>query len=87
MTLEDLETKSDELKGFQHLSSREKIGANIIESIVQKKVQTVLDPTFLLTKQEWEDRFCSPKKERFVLFYSLNGIKIQMNCLMHQMST
>lgn len=76
MTLEDLEKKSDELKGFQHLSSREKIGANIIESIVQKKVQTVLDPTFLLTKQEWEDRFCSPKKERFVLFYSLNGIKM-----------
>lgn len=41
------------LKGFQFLSAREKRGAEILEEISGCHVQTVLDPTLLLSHNDW----------------------------------
>lgn len=42
-----------ELEKFRHLSVREDVGARYVESLVNQKVATVLDPTFLITAGEW----------------------------------
>lgn len=43
----------DHLAQFSHLSSREKQGAAVLEKISGKPVSAVLDPTLLLTMEEW----------------------------------
>ena len=42
------------LSDFNHLSTREATGKKIIENLTSQKVEVVLDPTLLLTKQQWE---------------------------------
>lgn len=43
------------LKGFEHLSVREKQGAKIIKELTGQDAKVVLDPTLLLTAAEWDD--------------------------------
>lgn len=43
------------LSRFDHISVREEQGKKIVEGLVDKKVEVVLDPTYLLTKAEWEE--------------------------------
>ena len=38
---------------FNHLSTREKQGSQIISQLINRAVETVLDPTLLLTGEEW----------------------------------
>lgn len=42
------------LEDFKHLSVREETGKKIIEHLISKKTDVVLDPTLLLTKYQWE---------------------------------
>lgn len=42
-----------ELEKFRHLSVREDVGARYVAELVNRHVETVLDPTFLITPQEW----------------------------------
>ncbi|MCL2003777.1 MAG: polysaccharide pyruvyl transferase family protein [Oscillospiraceae bacterium] len=48
---------ADELRGlvrdFSHLSAREAAGAEILEKVSGRGVPVVLDPTLLLTREEW----------------------------------
>lgn len=41
------------LSRFDHLSLREEKGAELVKKLTGKNVTTVLDPTFLLSEQEW----------------------------------
>lgn len=42
-----------ELEKFDHLSVREEVGVRYVESLVNRKVETVLDPTFLIPQEDW----------------------------------
>ena len=42
------------LKGIDYLSVRELTGAKIIEKLIHRKAQLVIDPTFLVDKKQWE---------------------------------
>lgn len=42
------------LIGMRSISVRERQGAKLIEQLIGEKVQVVLDPTLLLTKEEWQ---------------------------------
>lgn len=60
------------LSDLDYLSCREANGAQLLEKILGKDVQTVLDPTLLLTKDEWEsivDK--NHKNEKYILTYFL----------------
>lgn len=64
---------------FKYISVREKAGANLISNLLNKSVETVLDPTFLLTKEEWEkqatlDDICTPST-KYALVYMLGRNK------------
>ena len=61
------------LERFDSLSVREKMGADIIGSIVGRKVPAVLDPTLLLERKDWE-RLVLPRTlciEDYLLCYFL----------------
>lgn len=58
------------IQNFSFLSTREKAGSEIIARISGEKVETVLDPTFLLSQREW-NQMCSTRliKTPYVLMY------------------
>lgn len=65
------------IKGIDYLSTRERDGSNIIQEMIQdKSVSTVLDPTLLSGKKEW-DAMCSKQiiKEPYILCYMLGKTK------------
>lgn len=79
-----LETLSEEqkkryfklLKDFHSISVRETSSINILKSIGLNGVTSVLDPVFLLDKQEWADLAETTNyKERYVLVYGFNRQK------------
>lgn len=45
---------SELLKDFSHISVRENDGKVLLESFIQKKIEVSLDPTLLLTANEWQ---------------------------------
>jgi len=44
-----------ELNQFAHLSVREKVGVNYVESLTKRRPEIVLDPTFLISDKEWSE--------------------------------
>ena len=43
------------LNRYKYISVREKQGISIIQNLIDKKVEHVLDPTLLVTKKEWHE--------------------------------
>lgn len=62
---------------FDHLSVREKAGANIIGKLCKKKAQVVLDPTLLLDMNSWtniidaSDTECLQLNNKYIVCYFL----------------
>lgn len=71
---EKREVYAKNLSQFKELSVREKRGAEIIKELTGRDAQVVLDPTMLLTSEQWskvEKKYkFSPKKE-YAFVYSL----------------
>lgn len=64
------------LNDFDHISVREQDGARIIEKLLDKDVEIVLDPTLLLSREEWLSVSKSTEKnEKYILIYSLSDTK------------
>ena len=63
------------LERFAHLSVRENRGKVLLKSVVDRDVETVADPTLLLTKQDWNllltNNNSSEKKRSYILCYFL----------------
>lgn len=72
-TYDDLITKKDYLKRFNAISCRESGGAEILSSIIDDKVSTVLDPTLLVDKNYLLRLKSNMKTEPYILYYSLDG--------------
>lgn len=78
MTLEELAEHADALKAYDMISMRERRGAELISEVIGRDVQQVLDPTFLLSRDEWARALDLPAVEdegSYVFFYSLEGVK------------
>ena len=80
MTEEELQRILPELKSFDALAFREAVTAKKMAVLLERSVATVLDPTFLLTKDEWIAHLQLQKKddEKYILFYSLGGSPKQL---------
>ena len=76
MTDSELRNILPELCNFDALAFRESDSSNKIESLINRHVETVLDPTFLLKKNEWIESLKLEKKndEKFILAYFLCGL-------------
>lgn len=69
------------LKDFSALSCRETSGAELLSRISGQEVPTVVDPTMLLDRDEWDAMAENPGYSRkYILVYDLNGAErlIQM---------
>lgn len=77
MTDEELQRILPELRYFDALSFRESSSAEKMTALLSSPVETVLDPTFLLTKDDWISNLKLQKNdsERYILVYSLGGPK------------
>lgn len=64
------------LEKIEYLSCREEKGANIIKELTGRDVTTVLDPTFLLNRSEW-NHYCADMKigKQYILQYFLGDVK------------
>ena len=72
-----VESSMEELiRRFPHLSVREEQGAGIIKSLVDRDAEVVVDPTFLLSFDEWK-KYCAnvPSGTPYLLVYMLGNEK------------
>ena len=73
MTDEEINLIKNDLQLFDSFSLREQSDLSRVEIILQKAVETVCDPTFLLSKQQWEQALeLNEGNNDYILFYSLN---------------
>jgi hypothetical protein len=71
--LPDCQKKFKEaLKDFSYISVREESARPLIQNLTDLPVRTVLDPTLLLDKEEYEKlRVSVPHKEKYILVYMM----------------
>lgn len=72
------------ISGMDYLSVREEAGARIIKEIANREALVLLDPTFMLSKDEWlniakKPKFISNLDEKFVLTYFLGNKDIKVD--------
>lgn len=61
------------LKDFNNISIREKGGQKIFQNLLKRDVHVDLDPTLLLSKDEWEKYLSkSTEVEKYILLYNVN---------------
>lgn len=59
------------LKNFNSISVRETELCQAIQGLTDKNISVVLDPVFLLSKEEWE-KYCVPiNRSKYILYYNL----------------
>lgn len=60
------------LEKFNAISLREKVGCNLCKKIINRKNYHVIDPTLLLSKEDWNNDFSLKNDcEKYVLIYML----------------
>lgn len=60
---------ADHLSNFSHFSTREESFCEVLKRISKKEISTVLDPSLLLTKEEYEPIIVQPREKNYVLYY------------------
>lgn len=59
---------------FDALSCREESGAAVLSQITERNIPRVLDPTLLLSAQEWDRVAVQPNyRRKYIFIYDLNG--------------
>ena len=80
----ELSDFSKSLRDYKAISVREKTAMHLLQPLTRTKVETVLDPTLLLEKKEYEQIEKKPKDvkegEKYILCYILGG-REQMNAV------
>lgn len=63
------------LKDYKSISVREEDGAKLIEELVGRQISKVLDPVFLLSKEEWDEILEEASlKKPYILCYFIGDI-------------
>lgn len=60
------------LNGFANVSCREDTGAKMIENIINRKVDVVIDPVMLLGIDEWERIATQVEEKDYILVYTIS---------------
>ena len=66
----------DSLNEMKAISMREKAGSNLVKSLIGKEIPVVVDPTILLSKEEWQKIEMVPEwynGEQYILTYFLGN--------------
>lgn len=69
---DDVEEFSKYLNNLDYISVREKTAIRVLQSICDKPIENVLDPTLLLSWQQWAKVLIEPDpKEQYILVYEM----------------
>lgn len=60
------------LRNFDHISVREKNAQSLLSHLLNRKVQLVADPVFLLTKNEWMTFISKNTRGKYIFMYQLH---------------
>lgn len=73
----DLADKAELLKKFSYLSTRETYGVNLLSKLTGKPVFKVLDPTLMISKEEWISIASKEPlvKGKYIFLYTLRGVR------------
>jgi hypothetical protein len=64
------------LKDFEYISVRETTGSNLLSKLLDKKIETVLDPTLLLNETEWNYiAEAPPIKGEYIFCYTFGPLQ------------
>jgi len=63
----------EQIKHLDSISVREESAAKLIQDMGISKPQVVLDPVFLLTKEQWLKLAVQPKQQKYILCYYMPG--------------
>lgn len=76
MTDDELLSIKDKLEKFDYISCREQLAVERLNQIITKKASKVIDPTLLLTSENW-GKLAQPNKieKNYILYYSLKGFR------------
>nr|WP_314445835.1 polysaccharide pyruvyl transferase family protein [uncultured Lachnoanaerobaculum sp.] len=79
-TVEQREQYKNWINRIDFLSCREKYGVDYISNITGRKAKRVVDPTLLIEKEVWKDKFHIEKRhgQPYILCYMFRGIKKAM---------
>ena len=71
MSVEAEQVFKKELANFAYISVREQQASEILEKLLNRKIDVVLDPTLILNKQEWIEvaKYDMCPKEKYLLVY------------------
>ncbi|MGQ2383923.1 polysaccharide pyruvyl transferase family protein [Lactiplantibacillus plantarum] len=78
-SVEYLKSKQELLKQYEHIAVREEAGKVKLEQFLNSKCDVVLDPTLLLSKEQYSKAFHldSPLVDgKYIFLYTLQGVKI-----------
>ncbi|MBR6981968.1 MAG: polysaccharide pyruvyl transferase family protein [Ruminococcus sp.] len=76
MSEEELEKIKPYLQKFSYIAMREPTSAEVISDLMGRKVETVLDPTFLLDRNAWLKALTLHNQQSGkIVYYSLGGLK------------
>lgn len=81
-TIDDLYPYRNEINNFDIVSMREKSAADIIKNFCSKNIQIALDPTFLLSHEQWKDLCLSSREvpsNKYLTCLFLNKEKYENN--------
>lgn len=76
MTDDELLSIKDKLEKFDYISCREQLAVERLNQIITKKSSKVIDPTLLLSSENW-GKLAQPNKieKNYILYYSLKGYR------------
>ena len=63
------------LSKFSKISIREQQNKEMIEDLINKKVEVNIDPSFLISKDEWQKIAKKPKEENYILIFVMQRNK------------
>lgn len=76
----------EKLDKLDYISVREETAKMVLEKILQKPIEVVLDPTLLLQQKEWNEIAIDPKKNnKYILVYCLEENK-ELNAMVSYMA-
>lgn len=70
-----IEEYSNLLKDFYKISLREKQNKQMIEDLINREISINIDPTFLISKEEWLDIAEVPKEKDYILVFVMQRNK------------
>lgn len=80
ITEEQKENFKNNISSFKSISIREIEGAKILEKVLNREIEVVLDPTFLISEEEWRKLSQKPKlKGKYIFGYFIGDVSGMRN--------